>query len=565
MPRLSVNKKFVVWSSALSLLCILGFQIPAPAEWQKPVQPSMSGGALTCLASHPLDVSKFLIASGQQVFEAGKENAWQPLWSQSGASAPIRRLFSFAALPEIVFAITDRNVFMGNLQDRSWRAIYKDSGKTPLAFAVHPRDPNRWLLGTQKGLRETMNAGKTWSTSRAFLGSHPVPLVLFEGNRLFIATENALFLSLGGEAAQQVFTLPQTSGEPSETASDDASAETPFYLFKIHDLLVSKRNPQTLFLATANGAFQSLDGGHRWEPLPQSGLQSAAILQLAYSEKKDLLYAATSRGVYAYDSRTQKWTGLFEGLARNRAQSIAVLNEERLLAITGEGFVQYPLGPFTPEAGPALAIYQPPEETLALFKELLALEPSAREIQQRVIQYANVANGKIKRWHAESRLAGFLPTFSFGKNLDRSASISTYSGKYITGPEDVSRGWDAGVDWDLGDMIYSPDQASIDSREKLMVELRDDLLSEATRIYYERRRLQIDLVFTPPVSRQEHLENLLRVDELTALLDGMTDGFFSKRLERTYQERPAFDKLWAFSPEGVRSTGYGDEQQNKGV
>ena len=544
MPR--ITKTFVLGSMALLFLCILGFQIPAPAEWQKPIQPSMAGGALTCLASHPLDVSKFLIASGQQVFEAGKENTWHPLWSQSSASAPIKRLFSFAVLPDVVFAITDRNVFMGNLKDRSWRAIYKDSGKTPLAFAVHPQDPNRWFLGTQKGLRETTDAGKTWSPSPAFHGSNPVPLVLFEGNGLFVATENTLFLSMGGDAAQQVFSLPRTEDEPWEASSDDASVETSSYLFKIHDLLVSKHNSQTLFLATVNGAFQSLDGGHRWEPLSQSGLQSTAILQLAYSEKKGLLYAATSRGVYAYDSRTQKWTGLFEGLARNRAQSIAVLNEEKLLAITGEGFVQYPLGPFTPEAGPAREIYQPPQETLALFKELLASEPSARETHKHVIQYANVTNGKIKRWHAESRLAGFLPTFSFGKNLDRNTSVSTYSGKFITGPEDVSKGWDAGVDWDLGNMIYSSDQTSIDSREKLMVELRNDLLSEATRIYYERRRLQIDLVFMPPVSEQEHLENLLRVDELTALLDGMTNGFFSKRLERIYEERPVLNRLWAY-------------------
>jgi hypothetical protein len=540
------NKKLVIWSVVLSLLCILGFQIPAPAEWQKPIQPSMSGGALTCLASHPLDASKFLIASGQQVFEAGKENAWQPLWSHSDASAPIKRLFSFGVLPDIIFAITDRNVFMGNLKDRSWRVVYKDSGKKPLSFAVHSQDPNRWFLGTQKGLRETTDAGKTWSASRALHGSSPVPLVLFEGKRLFIATENALFLSLDGETAQQVFALPETADESLETTDDNESVDISSYLFKIHDLLASRRNPQTLFLATANGVFQSLDSGHRWEPLSKSGLQSAVVFQLAYSEKKGLLYAATPRGVYAYDEYARKWTGLFEGLARDRVQSISVLNEEKLLAITEEGFVQYPLGPFTPEAGPALAIYQPPEETLALFKELLKLEPSAREIHKRVIQYADVANGKIKRWHAESRMAGFLPTFSFGKNLDRSASVSTYSGKFITGPEDVSKGWDANVGWDLGDMIYSSDQTSIDSREKLMVELRNDLLSEVTRIYYERRRLQIDLIFTPSVSEQEHLENLLRIDELTALLDGMTDGFFSKRLERIYRQKPELDRLWAY-------------------
>ena len=43
-----------------------------------------------------------------------------------------------------------------------------------------------------------------------------------------------------------------------------------------------------------------------------------------------------------------------------------------------------------------------------------------------------------------------------------------------------------------------------------MVELRNDLLTEATRVYYERRRLRVDIVFTPLPSEQEHLENLLR-------------------------------------------------------
>lgn len=543
-----INKKAAAWSVLVSLLCVLGFQLPAPAEWQKPIQPSMAGGPLTCLASHPLDGSKFLVASGQQVFEAGKESAWQPLWSQADASAPIKHLFSFGVLPDIVFAITRRSVFMGNLKDRSWRMVYKDAEKNPLSFAVHPKDPNRWFLGTQKGLLETTDAGKTWSLSSVFRVSGPVALLVFDHERLFLASEKTLYLTLPEGTARSVLDLSAVLAEiPATDEEDPETLEEPVsFDLKIHDLIVSKRNPQELYLATTNGVFQSRDSGHRWEPLPKSGLQSPVVYQLAYSGRKDRLYAATPRGIYAYDPRAQKWTGLFEGLARDQAQSIAVLNEERLLAITGEGFVQYPLESFTPETGPALEIYQPTEETLALFKELISLEPTARETHKRVIKYADVSNGKIKRWHAESRFAGFLPSFSFGKSLDRGNSISTYSGKYITGPEDVSRGWDADVSWDLGDVLYSTNQTSIDSREKMMVELRNDLLSEATRIYYERRRLQIDLVFTPPASGQEHLENLLRMDELTSLLDGMTDGFFSKKLERIYEEKPALSRLWDF-------------------
>jgi len=563
---LKIRKKTLAAGVVLSLSCLLLFQMPAPAEWQKPLQPSMAGGTLTCLTIHPLDPTKFLVASEHKIFETGAGNSWQPLWSQADAKAPIKRLFSFAVLPDIVFAITDRGVFMGNLKDRSWRAVYKDSGKNPLSFAVHPKDPNRWLLGTQKGLLETRDAGRTWSPSAIFRSSGPIPLLLYDRDRLFLADDKTLYLALPESSAHSVLDLSRNAPEsPAPEAESPGTLEEPLsYDLKIRDLIISKRNPQEVFLATTTGVFQSFDGGHRWDPLPRSGLQSTVVLQLAYSEKKECLYAATPRGVYAYDARTKKWTGLFEGLAKDRAQGLAVLNEEKLIAITGDGFVQYPLETFVPEAGPSLTLYQPSEETLVLFKELLALEPSAREIHKRVIRYADVGNGKINRWHALSRLAGALPSFSFGKSLDRSPSISTYSGKYITGPEDRSKSWDADVSWDFGDVLYSSDQTSIDSREKMMVELRNDLLSEATRIYYERRRLQIDLVFTPPASEQEQLENLLRMDELTALLDGMTDGFFTKRLERAYKEHPDFNKLWGFDPEGGRSTAYGDNQPIKG-
>ena len=549
-----INKGMFGAAGILLLLCVLRSPMPVSAEWQKPAQPSLTGGALTCLTLHPLDPAKFLLASGHDVFESGPENKWKQLWSQTDASAPIRRIFSFNTLPNFIFALAGDKVFMGDLAKRSWHGIYKDSNRSPLSFAIHPQDPNHWFLGTRKGLWETKNAGKTWSPSGVLSVSGPVPLIFFDETRLFIATEDALYLSLAGGIAQKVFGLPATENSLVETEAEDKDEDVPSYLFKIHNLIAPKDPASKLFLATRNGVFQSADHGHRWDPLSKSGLQSTEVLQLAYSLKEGRLYAATPRGAYAYDARTERWTGLFEGLARDRVRSIAVLNEEKLLAITEEGFVQYPLEIFVPEAGPALTIYQPSGKTLALFKELLSLEPSAREVHKRVIKYANVSNGKIKRWQAESRLAGFLPTFSFGKKLDRSASISTYSGKYITGPEDVSKGWDAGVNWDLGDMIYSSDQTSIDSREKLMVELRNDLLSEATRIYYERRRLQIGLVFTPPASEQEHLEDLLRVDELTTLLDGMTDGFFSKQLERVYEEKPGLSELWEFR----RTDGVGD-------
>ena len=77
------RKKLLGAGLILLILCLLGFQTQSPAEWQRPTQPSLAGNALTCLAAHPLDASKFLVASKQQVFEGGDEPGWKSLWCRA--------------------------------------------------------------------------------------------------------------------------------------------------------------------------------------------------------------------------------------------------------------------------------------------------------------------------------------------------------------------------------------------------------------------------------------------------------------------------------------------------
>ena len=89
------------------------------------------------------------------------------------------------------------------------------------------------------------------------------------------------------------------------------------------------------------------------------------------------------------------------------------------------------------------------------------------------------------------------------------------------------------MSWEIGDLIWSADQTSIDVRSKLMVELRDDIVNEVTRTYFERRRLQVLLLTDPPADQQKLLEKELRVQELTAMLDGLTGGYFSRHAHVT--------------------------------
>ena len=66
-----------------------------------------------------------------------------------------------------------------------------------------------------------------------------------------------------------------------------------------------------------------------------------------------------------------------------------------------------------------------------------------------------------------------------------------------------------------------------------MVQLRDDIVDEVTRTYFERRRLQIALLTNPPPDQQASLDKELRLQELTGILDGLTGGYVSQHLHVT--------------------------------
>ncbi|MFH1783224.1 MAG: hypothetical protein ABH848_06375, partial [Candidatus Omnitrophota bacterium] len=63
------------------------------------------------------------------------------------------------------------------------------------------------------------------------------------------------------------------------------------------------------------------------------------------------------------------------------------------------------------------------------------------------------------------------------------------------------------------------------------VQLRDDIMDEVTRVYFERRRVQIEKELSPPSNKKEGIELNLRIQELTADLDALTGGYFSKNID----------------------------------
>ncbi|MFH1836577.1 MAG: hypothetical protein ABH862_00500, partial [Candidatus Omnitrophota bacterium] len=170
-------------------------------------------------------------------------------------------------------------------------------------------------------------------------------------------------------------------------------------------------------------------------------------------------------------------------------------------------------------------------------------EISVQKVQEMAIEYAEVSHEKIKRWREEVRWKAFFPklSLSFSESNDENIEIykSATTSYTVEGPRQISNDWGVDVSWDLSDIVWNDSQTSIDVRSKLMVQLREEVLEEVTRLYFERKRVLLETHMlkekyanSPEIYSKERADKLLKAEELTAYIDALTGGGFSRTIEK---------------------------------
>ena len=131
-----------------------------------------------------------------------------------------------------------------------------------------------------------------------------------------------------------------------------------------------------------------------------------------------------------------------------------------------------------------------------------------------------------------------MPQISVG--LDRnSTDLWHWEGGSTTKTDDdvLRRGkdtvdWGVSLSWDLSELVWNDAQASIDVRSKLMVELREDILDQVNKLYFERLRIKAELDNLAIEDRSKRFDKQLKLEELTASLDSLTAGYYSDQLRK---------------------------------
>ncbi|MBI4115869.1 MAG: hypothetical protein HY447_04760 [Candidatus Omnitrophica bacterium] len=539
-----------------TILFILGVTLILGFRFGNRVDSPVTNSSFLDLASHPTNPAETVALSENEIYIRDIHGKWNRVLFFEGGTGSSRKLILHPHLQDRAFVVTEKELFEIDLRKGRSKLIYNENRSSEsriYSFAIHPAKPTSFYLGTNRGLLISRDEGKSWLSPYRWPENQSVQLVDFlstESPLLFLATERELFFSKDdGETFESGFSLPLFSEEELESLMDNDSDEfeETLPMPRFTSVTFSSKEPHRIWVGTLEGVYETRDGGISWEKLPDSGLRDKGIADLVYSDRLNQLIAASPSGVFRFLTSTRRWEDLSIGTTRpSTSMTLRYLkekDEEVLLVVSGGEVYESILTPFeTPFAQPS---FIPSPERMDLLRKIISLEPAIREVQRAAIRYGNLGNTKIKRWHLASRLRALIPDLSFGKDFSLSENVDIDRGstnepdRFIVGPQEGDKGWDFGVNWELGDLLYSTAQTSIDSRAKLLVELRESILSQVTRIYFERRRIQMQLfLLTSAAPSQEYFDLLLRVDELTAQIDALTDGFFSHKLDEIYKKYP---------------------------
>lgn len=534
------RKQQAGWMCLSFLLCSATPLMAGPTEtmdWIRVETPDAKA-AWVAVTAHSAKTSVLFAATPRDVYRSldhGK--TWQHSLRLPGQTQVTSGgLAASPSEPTSLLLATNRGLYGSQDEGATWSLLTQGIGNpemTCTSVRFHPMNSSLAALGTQEGLFVSFDAGGEWQKLKIPSEARHVVQVVWapqQTDRLYLLSTEGVFVgsTQSGEWQKWLGAVEQTEEPPEElpdealeAIEEDGLRFLPFF----RSMAVDWAEPPRLYVATARGLRFSDDDGKSWRWLPRTGLGDASIHRLLLLDSPPLLYAATTSGPARYDAEAKRWHFITHGMMDVHVNDLFAASG-KLWAAADQGL--YRSEQSAPHPKTARSSASQPPEWLSAF----AHEPTIAQVREAAIRYAEVQPQKISSWRKQARLRAILPDLSLSTDTNLTDFRHWDSG---TNPDSLLRGerdlnWDASVSWDLGDLIWSTDQTSIDSRSKLMVELRDDIVDEVTRVYFERRRLQTTLFLTPPKDERTNVEQQLRLQELTALLDGLTGGAFSVQL-----------------------------------
>lgn len=150
-----------------------------------------------------------------------------------------------------------------------------------------------------------------------------------------------------------------------------------------------------------------------------------------------------------------------------------------------------------------------------------ACEPDVGALQKAAARQAEAEPERMHAWEKRARWAALLPT------LRGNASHGPLSYAITTHASDIADRWrfSVGASWRLDRLVFDRSEVTLEREAERLAERRDAIYAEVAKLYFARRRLEVQALADPPgPATPQAIEHALAIDELTAVLDGLTGG-----------------------------------------
>jgi len=423
---------------------------------------------------------------------------------------------------EKVFAATSDGLYISKDGGENWKRCFRGSDELQrevTEILIDENNPEVVYIGTRRGLFVNKDRGKKWQADGAFTNKEILSLAMNDKDIYACAVDGVYCNRKESGIWDRIYIVKAYEVEDSNGDSDNGDTDEEERVRKLSRLAAYN---DKVYLATDKGVLVLKAGQERWSMMTEEGLLTKDIKSVL--PVAGALFVATDKGIFSYSSENNRWNSVSAGLTTLKVNEIVLSERGKLFAATEKGlYISRKVG------------------TVPTFKnstKAFTNEPTIAEIQQVAIKYAEVSPDKIKWMRQAAMNKAWLPDVNFGLDGDINRTIDLDRGGtndpdfYIEGPKDKDWGWNIDFEWDLSELIWNASQTSIDVRSRLIVQLRNDVLDEVTKLYFERQRLKIELFANPPKDQKQKILKELRLAELTANIDALTGGYLSANLNK---------------------------------
>ncbi|MDD3345743.1 MAG: hypothetical protein PHO34_04890 [Candidatus Omnitrophica bacterium] len=459
--------------------------------------------------------------SGDIMKSSDGGESWQRAVSLRGGSRMINDLEIDIEYPDVLYAATDDGLYrLSSLGKHRERIFSGREGMEKKCISVSA-SRGRIFSGTARGLFVSNDKGKSWGKINTGSGEDPVLDIVTNGEEVFFVSPGGVFRSVDrGCSWSRVFVRSRSGNREEETLGEGGDDED-ICAFGACSVRIDPNIPGCAYFSCSEGIYKSMDHGDSWTGVTGHGLLDGVVKALEVSADSRL-FALTGTGIFVFEAG--HWSEFSVGLPSGKLNCIYAAKDNGYIYAASKDRLF--CGKPAKKYGGSV-----------LLEGYLEEEPDIRDVQKAAIKYAEVSQEKISSWRDLAAKKALLPKLAVGIDSN-STDLWHWESGSSSRPEDdcLRRGrgsidWDISLTWDLGDLIWNEAQTSIDVRSRLMVELREDILDQVNKLYFERLRAKSELDGLSIDERKKRFDKQLRIEELTASLDSLTCGYYSEQLK----------------------------------